>query len=41
MGGVVIGDIPSWRADQMPYGGVKYSGCGREGIPTPWRINLR
>ncbi len=32
MGGVVIGDIPSWRADQMPYGGVKDSGLGREGI---------
>ncbi|MFQ5484200.1 MAG: aldehyde dehydrogenase family protein [Desulfobacterales bacterium] len=32
VGGVVIGDIPSWRADQMPYGGVKESGLGREGI---------
>ncbi len=32
VGGVVIGDIPSWRADEMPYGGVKESGCGREGI---------
>jgi len=32
VGGVVIGDIPSWRADQMPYGGVKDSGLGREGI---------
>lgn len=31
-GGVVIGDIPSWRTDQMPYGGVKDSGFGREGI---------
>ncbi len=32
VGGVVIGDIPSWRADQMPYGGVKDSGFGREGL---------
>jgi len=32
VGGVVIGDIPSWRADQMPYGGVKESVLGREGI---------
>jgi len=32
VGGVVIGDVPSWRADQMPYGGVKDSGLGREGI---------
>ncbi|MFC1587394.1 aldehyde dehydrogenase family protein [Planctomycetota bacterium] len=32
VGGVVIGDIPSWRADHMPYGGVKDSGIGREGV---------
>jgi len=32
VGGVIIGDVPSWRADQMPYGGVKDSGTGREGI---------
>ncbi len=32
VGGVVIGDVPSWRADAMPYGGVKESGLGREGI---------
>lgn len=31
-GGVIIGDVPSYRADQMPYGGVKESGVGREGI---------
>jgi acyl-CoA reductase-like NAD-dependent aldehyde dehydrogenase len=32
VGGVIIGDVPSWRADQMPYGGIKQSGLGREGI---------
>ncbi|MEV6862212.1 aldehyde dehydrogenase family protein [Streptosporangium subroseum] len=31
-GGVIIGDVPSYRADQMPYGGVKESGAGREGL---------
>lgn len=31
-GGVVIGDVPSYRADQMPYGGAKQSGIGREGV---------
>lgn len=32
VGGVIIGDVPSYRADQMPYGGVKDSGSGREGV---------
>jgi acyl-CoA reductase-like NAD-dependent aldehyde dehydrogenase len=32
VGGVMINEIPSWRADQMPYGGSKESGLGREGI---------
>lgn len=32
VGGVIVGDVPSFRADQMPYGGVKDSGVGREGI---------
>ena len=32
VGGVVIGDVPSYRADQMPYGGAKESGVGREGL---------
>jgi len=31
-GGVIIGDVPSYRADQMPYGGAKQSGVGREGV---------
>jgi acyl-CoA reductase-like NAD-dependent aldehyde dehydrogenase len=32
VGGVVIGDVPSYRVDNMPYGGVKDSGLGREGV---------
>lgn len=32
VGGVIIGDVPSWRVDNMPYGGVKDSGLGREGL---------
>jgi aldehyde dehydrogenase (NAD+) len=32
VGGVVVGDVPSYRADQMPYGGTKASGVGREGV---------
>ncbi|KPF75339.1 aldehyde dehydrogenase [Blastomonas sp. AAP25] len=32
VGGVVINDVPSFRIDNMPYGGVKDSGLGREGI---------
>ncbi len=32
VGGVVINEVPSWRVDNMPYGGVKDSGLGREGI---------
>jgi acyl-CoA reductase-like NAD-dependent aldehyde dehydrogenase len=32
VGGVIINDIPTFRVDQMPYGGVKNSGIGKEGI---------
>jgi acyl-CoA reductase-like NAD-dependent aldehyde dehydrogenase len=32
VGGVVANDVPTYRADHMPYGGVKDSGVGREGI---------
>ena len=32
VGGVVINDVPSFRVDNMPYGGVKESGLGREGV---------
>ncbi len=32
VGAVIVGDTPAWRLDPMPYGGVKESGMGREGI---------
>lgn len=31
-GGIVVNDVPSFRVDNMPYGGVKLSGLGREGV---------
>ena len=31
-GGVVVNDIPTYRADHQPYGGMKNSGLGREGV---------
>ena len=32
VGGVLINDIPTYRVDQMPYGGIKLSGTGKEGL---------
>jgi glyceraldehyde-3-phosphate dehydrogenase (NADP+) len=32
VGGVIVNDVPTWRTDAMPYGGVKDSGLGREGL---------
>jgi len=32
VGGLIINDVPTWRIDHMPYGGVKQSGVGREGV---------
>ena len=32
VGGVIINDVPTFRVDHMPYGGVKESGTGREGL---------
>ena len=32
VGGLIINDVPTWRVDHMPYGGVKQSGFGREGL---------
>ena len=32
VGGVIVNDIPTYRTDHMPYGGVKMSGFGREGV---------
>ena len=37
MGGVIINDVPTYRVDHMPYGGVKDSGIGREGLR--WAID--
>jgi glyceraldehyde-3-phosphate dehydrogenase (NADP+) len=31
VGGVLVNDVPTWRIDNMPYGGIKDSGLGREG----------
>ena len=32
VGGIMVNDVPTYRADNMPYGGVKESGIGREGL---------
>jgi len=36
-GGIIQGDVPTWRTDPMPYGGVKDSGVGREGPSYTYR----
>jgi acyl-CoA reductase-like NAD-dependent aldehyde dehydrogenase len=37
VGGLIQGDVPTWRSDPMPYGGAKESGTGREGPAYTWR----
>jgi len=37
VGGIIHNDVPTWRADPMPYGGVKGSGVGREGPEWAYR----
>jgi acyl-CoA reductase-like NAD-dependent aldehyde dehydrogenase len=37
VGGIIVNDVPTWRTDSMPYGGVKDSGLGREGLR--WSID--
>ena len=37
VGGVIVNDVPSYRVDHMPYGGIKDSGLGREGIKYAMR----
>jgi acyl-CoA reductase-like NAD-dependent aldehyde dehydrogenase len=32
VGAVLVNEVPTWRSDAMPYGGVKDSGFGREGV---------
>ena len=32
VGGLIVNDTPTWRIDHMPYGGIKDSGLGREGL---------
>jgi acyl-CoA reductase-like NAD-dependent aldehyde dehydrogenase len=32
VGGLMVNDVPTFRIDHMPYGGVKSSGLGREGL---------
>jgi hypothetical protein len=37
VGGIIHNDVPTWRADPLPYGGVKGSGVGREGPEWAFR----
>ncbi len=39
VGALIVGDSPTWRLDSMPYGGVKDSGEGREGMRAAIRGN--
>jgi acyl-CoA reductase-like NAD-dependent aldehyde dehydrogenase len=32
VGGLIVNDVPTFRVDAMPYGGVRDSGLGREGV---------
>ena len=32
VGGIMVNEVPTFRVDHMPYGGVKQSGMGREGL---------
>ena len=32
VGGIIVNDVPTYRMDHMPYGGMKDSGFGREGV---------
>jgi acyl-CoA reductase-like NAD-dependent aldehyde dehydrogenase len=32
VGGLIVGDVPTFRVDNMPYGGMRDSGLGREGV---------
>jgi acyl-CoA reductase-like NAD-dependent aldehyde dehydrogenase len=32
VGGLIVGDVPTFRVDNMPYGGTRDSGLGREGV---------
>jgi glyceraldehyde-3-phosphate dehydrogenase (NADP+) len=40
VGGVIVNDVPTFRVDHMPYGGVKNSGLGREGVKYAMREML-
>ena len=39
VGGVIVGDVPSHRADQMPYGGVKHPASAAKVCATRWRTS--